>query len=113
MGMEDLKAMRDKLARLEATTGNSGAIPLTPKAKMLDLTDVSAKDPDHHYRFVSVKQAEMAQGRLEEGYSKVPDDEGGRSLGGSLVMMKIPRAKFDERVKRQSELNKQRLSAHK
>ena len=111
MGLAELKAMQEKLDRIEATTGNSGAIPRTPKQMLLDIREIQEKDPDYHYRFVQIGSPEKAQGRIIEGYRMVPEDEGGRVIG-NLALMKIPRAKRDERVARQDAISARRLDEH-
>ena len=106
-----LKEMQDKLKRLEETSGRSGAISRTPKQMMLDARELEQKDPEHHYRFVSSRDPQKVQGRIMEGYAKVPESEGGRDLGG-LILMKIPRRQYESRVANETRITKERLSAH-
>lgn len=106
-----LKEMQAKLRRLEETSGRSGAIPRTPKQMMLDARELEQKDPEHHYRFVSSRDPQKVQGRLMEGYIKVPDAEGGRDLGG-LILMKIPRGRYEARLANDARITRERLNAH-
>lgn len=112
MGAEDLKELKAKLKRQEETEGGSGAIPLTPKQMLLDVSDLSAKDPDHKYRWVASKDPQNIQKRILEGYTQVPESEGGRNLGGSLVLMKTPQRAVEARVARQNRAHESRLVQH-
>lgn len=111
MGLEALKALQEQLANKEAKSGLGGAIARTPKEMLLDASDVEAKDPDHHYRFVNVTDTQKGQRRIVEGYRVVPEAEGGRTLGG-LTLMKIPRKQAEARIARQDELSRRRLDVH-
>jgi hypothetical protein len=113
MSATDLKEMRAALAREEAKTGNSGAIPRTPKQLMLDARDVEAKNPDKYVRWVNVRDPQKAQGRIMDGYEVMTEEAGGRSLGGSLKLMAIPRERHLERIAANKAAHKLRLQAHK
>lgn len=110
-GRAEQRAQMEALNRIEAQTV-PGARSRLPKERMLDATEIAAKDPDHHYRFVNVKDNNKAVSRIEEGYSKVPQEEGGRSLGDELTLMKIPRRKVEERREREVRTNEARMTAH-
>lgn len=113
MSADTLKEMKSKLDRLEATTGNSGAVPRTPKQLLLDRRHLEQSDKDHRYRWVSARDAQKIESRLLEGYVKVPDGEGGANLGGSLVLMKIPRERYLERVRANRQRHAERMGSHK
>ena len=107
------KAILDKLARVEATTGDSGAIPNTPKSMLLDASTLEKQNPNYKYRFVNIKDPNKAQRRLFEGYERVPEAEGGRSLGSEYALFRIPRTSFEARVARELARNKALLTAHR
>lgn len=106
------EALKARLDRLEKTTGNSGAVPLTPKAMML-ASDLPEKHPDKHYRWVNVKDGQKAASRIMEGYERVAEGDGGRSLGGSLALFAIPREQYEARLERQQKLTIKQMDAHK
>lgn len=89
-----------------------GARPRTPRAQMLDASEQEAKDPDHHYRFVNIRDTQKAGSRIEDGYKKVPVEEGGRNLGDEFALMRIPKAKYVERQQEIAAANKVRETAH-
>lgn len=89
-----------------------GARPRTPKAQMLDASELEAKDPDHHYRFVNVRDTQKVALKIEEGYKKVPVEEGGRTLGDEFTLMRIPVARHREIQDHIREQNKIRETAH-
>lgn len=101
-----------KLERQEATTGRSGAIPRMPKQMMLDASDVAAKRPDKHLRWVSLKDENKVPMRKLEGYSVVPEKDGGRAIGSEYVLMEVPREVVEERVARQKAEHERRLNQH-
>lgn len=110
MGIEDLKA---RLDRQEQLTGNSGAIPLTPKGMLLDTSVEQAMDAnkEKRLRWVNVGSAEKAQQRVMEGYERVPDSEGGRRVG-NLALFRTAMANYDRRVQVVNKRTKDRLTAH-
>lgn len=108
----ELKEMSDKLARLEKTSGGSGAVPFTPKQALLDPGDVVTQNPDKRFRWVNVNNAEKAQQRTAQGYERVGHAEGGRQVG-NLALFAIPRQVYEQRVAAIKEMNERRLSAHK
>jgi len=113
MSVSDLKKQKESLARQEKTTGNSGAVPNTPKQMLLDGTDIQEKNPEHHVRWVNIKDPQKAAGRQAEGYERVPMSEGGRQLGDELAAFRIPTQGYEARLARQEKLNEHRLSSHK
>lgn len=104
--------MQASLDRLERTTGSSGAVPLTPKAQLLDAREVESNHKDKRLRWVNVQNAEKAQLRQAQGYERVPVAEGGRQVG-NLALFALPREEFVRREAAVERQNKDRLSAHK
>lgn len=105
------KIVKD-VKRLEEVS-TPGANVLAPKQALLDARDVEAKRPDKRVRWVSLRNPDKMLARKSEGYSIVPESEGGRRLGDDLVLMEIDRKVYDARVARQEKMNKDRLKQHK
>lgn len=115
--------IEESIEKMNNTPGvtQSGALPRTPKQRMLETTKFDKENPQFHHRFVNVKNADKLSDRMLEGYKQVPEpkageaakkDEYGRRIGDELVLMRIPRAKYNERVARQALLTKRRERAH-
>lgn len=100
------------LKRQEATSGRSGAIPRMPKQHMLDASEVQAKKPEKHLRWVSLKDSNKVPTRKHEGYVVVPEKDGGRTLGDEYVLMEIPKERYEQRLAQQREENDRRLNQH-
>jgi hypothetical protein len=105
-----LKEMQAELAREEAKTGSSGAIPRTPKQNLLDARDVEAKHPDHYVRWLNT-DGDKVQSRQADGFEKIPESEGGRQTG-RLALFKQPREQHEKRVRDQKETAERRLTQH-
>lgn len=105
---------KDLLAKLKQQEAREvgGAASRLPKQMMLDASDVAAKHPDKHLRWVSMKDSNKMASRKLEGYVAIPVTEGGRTLGDSLVLMGIPKAAYEQRVARQKQENARRLNQH-
>lgn len=101
-----------KLQRQEQTS-IPGASLLTPKQALLDARDVEKKNPQLRVRWVSLKNPEKLQSRQAEGYTALTAEQGGKRLGDNLVLMGVPREQYEAKVKRQQQLNDQRLRQHK
>lgn len=101
-----------KLESVERTTGSSGAVPLTPKAKLLDAAEAESMHPGKRLRWVNVQNVEKTQLRQSEGYERLPVAEGGRQVG-NLALFALPRQEYDRRVADVARRNNERLSAHK
>jgi hypothetical protein len=112
MGMEELKAQRAQLDRIEELNV-PGLRVRTPRARMLDVSEVQKQHPDKHLRWVSTREEEKPESRKEEGYMRLTAEEGGRSIGKELVLMAIPKEKAQQRVRDQEEQNALLLDAHK
>ena len=103
---------RRALERLEGTF-EGGAVSLTPKERLLDARDVQEQHPDKHVRWLSLRNKEKMDARMEEGYAKLSEEEGGRQLGDSMALFAIPRELHEARVKRQEKMTRDRMGAVK
>lgn len=112
MGMEELKAHREQLGRIEDKEV-PGLRVRTPRAKMLDVSEAQKKHPDKHLRWVSIREEEKAEARKEEGYQRLTSEEGGRQIGKELVLMAIPKEQANARKRDQEQQNALLLDAHK
>lgn len=110
MSVEELKKALD---RRERTSGRSGAVPRSPKQGLLDASDVEAAHPDKRVRWLNLKNPEKVVVRQAEGYTRLPAEEGGRSLGDEMALFAAPREVHEERVAAQTEENRRRESAHR
>jgi hypothetical protein len=108
---ESPKDVLARLDRLERTTGRSGAVPNAPKQQMLDLSDLKAKHPDKHLRWGTLANPEKMQSRLADGYERLSAADGGKQLG-NLVVLALPRAEAERRIKDLEAKHKERLEAH-
>ena len=86
MGMDELKAQREALGRIEEKEV-PGVQIRTPRARLLDAREVQAKHPDKHIRWVSTRDDEKLEARKEDGYTRLTSDEGGRTVGKELVQI--------------------------
>lgn len=111
MGLSELKAMQEGLARTEAQSV-PGALDRTPKEAMLDASDVEAKHPDSKIRWVNIKDPQKAASRQQEGYRRLTSEEGGKQIGDDLVLMGVPRERYNARVNAIQKLNDERMVAH-
>lgn len=111
MGLQELRDIRARADRVEATTV-PGARVLTPKEQMLDATDVAAKHPDLHLRWVNIRDKNKAETRTREGYRRLSSDEGGRHLGDEMALFGLPREVADRKRAELERLNEERLVAH-
>jgi hypothetical protein len=103
-----IEGMQEKLNQVERTTGRSGAIPRTPKQKLLDASDVQAARPNKRVRWVNLKNAEKRTG---DGYERIPVADGGRQAG-DLALFELDRPEYDRRVAEQKARNKELLRSH-
>lgn len=112
MSLADLKAQQKALDEVEARTV-SGAPTLTPKQQMLDASEVEKRHPDKVIRWVNIRDPQKAESRRVEGYVRLSEAEGGRSLGNDLALMAIPRRLHEQKVAAIQKLNDDRLNAHR
>lgn len=107
-----LDALSAALAHMEAQQ-LSGAPNLTPKEILLDLSDLQAKHPDRHFRWVNVKVPGVADRRRLDGYIRLPESDGGRELGGEIAVFVTTKRIHEKRVARNDKATKDRLRAHR
>lgn len=107
-----LDQMSQQLAHIEAQV-LSGAPDLTPKDVLLDLSDLAAKNPHLHYRWVNIRAPGKADSRRTNGYLRLPADEGGREIGGELAIFVTTKRLHEHRVAQIKKLAKERLSMHR
>lgn len=103
----------DVLKKLEVAENKAlpGLRVQTPKQKMLDASDVQKKFPNKRVRWVSSTFSEKMESRKMEGYEVVPEKDGGRRVGG-LVLMFCPIEVHKERVRSIEKMNADRLQLH-
>lgn len=103
------------LQRIEAKT-ESGAMPLTPRQKMLDATKMEKKDPERAYRYISTADPEKLEARLQD-FAPVPESEaaaaGVKAKVGRMMLVRQPMATHQANVVAQKRRNKDRLEQHK
>jgi hypothetical protein len=89
-----------------------GANVLTPKAQMLDASDVQARHPDKALRWVNIRDPQKAASRQLEGYETLSESEGGRRLGDELALMAAPRDQIEAKREAIRRVTAERLTAH-
>ncbi|CAB4165134.1 hypothetical protein UFOVP1537_3 [uncultured Caudovirales phage] len=89
-----------------------GAYDNTPKQTMLNAKDVQEANPDKRVRWLNLRNPDKMSSRLAEGYTRMPKEEGGRSLGDEMALFAIPRSAYDRRVAYQNAENDRRTTAH-
>lgn len=101
---------------LKATEAQTvyGAPTRTPKAAMLDASSTQeAVGPGKVVRWLNLKDPNKVAVRQMEGYVRVPESEGGKTLGDEMATFAISRERRDARVAAQNEENQRRLMSHK
>jgi hypothetical protein len=101
------EAQRKYFEALEARRNGGGNV-LVKKQTLLDTSELSAKNPDIHYRWANTSNREKMEQRVNEGYVTVPEEEGGRRLG-EMVLMAIPREVADARKAEYQRMTRERL----
>lgn len=109
---QNLDLLSETLRHIEAQT-LSGAPTLTPKEVLLDLSDLKAKHPDRHFRWVNIKAPGNADRRRLDGFIRLPESEGGRELGGEVAIFVTTKRIHEHREAEIKKANKQRLNAHR
>lgn len=107
-----LDALSEALRKIEAQT-LSGVAVLTPREVLLDLSDLQAKHPDRHFRWVNIQTPGTADRRRLDGYIRLPESEGGKELGREVAVFVTTKRVFEQREARIKKMNKDRLNAHK
>lgn len=118
--------MRERIHELRAQLAEKerkevpGAMPMTPRADMLDVRAYEDMHPDQHVRFVNVTDPAKVQRRKRMGYVPVTEAEAKEAgiqenvrHGNEDMLMKIPEGKWREEVERIKKLSKERLKAHR
>lgn len=93
----------------ERKTGGPGAFVRTPKQQMLDASDIAAKHPELHLRWVNIRDTNKARSRQLEGYSSEPLGKDAIKLGDELALMAIPRALAEQRRAASKQAAEERL----
>lgn len=106
-----LDKMTEALQHIEAKL-LSGAPDLTPKEVLLDLSELQAKNPHLHYRWVNIRAPGKADARRGNGWLRLPETEGGREIGGELAIFVTTTRLHEHRVEQIKKLAKERLKAH-
>lgn len=110
--MATTKETLEALQREEKKTGGSGAVPNTQKQTLLDLSELKSKHPDKEFRWVHIHNTGKAERRIRDGWSKLPADQGGRTVG-NLAIFSIPRPKVESMRQARQERTARLLTAYK
>jgi hypothetical protein len=108
MGLAELQALRRQEEKEVP-----GLRIRTPRQRILDASEVQAKHPDKHVRWVNIKDPEKAEARKEDGYKRLTSEEGGRQIGDQAALFAIPKEQAEEMRLAHREENEMRLNAHK
>jgi hypothetical protein len=108
MGLAELQALRRQEEKEVP-----GLRIRTPRQRILDASEVQAKHPDKHIRWVNIKDPEKAEARKEDGYKRLTSEEGGRQIGDQAALFAIPKEQAEEMRLAHQEENEMRLNAHK
>lgn len=108
MGIDELKALRR-----QEDKEVPGLKPRTPRQRILDASEVQARHPDKHIRWVNIKDPEKAEARKEDGYTRLTSEEGGRQIGDQAALFSIPKEQAVQKKREIREENESRLNAHK
>lgn len=92
-----------------------GAPNNTPKQQILNQSELAAKllSEGKSLRWVNIKDPNKAISRKAEGYVRLPESEGGVTLGDELALFVIPTQLKEQRLARQEKLQQTRLTAYK
>jgi hypothetical protein len=107
-----LDALTEALRKIEAQT-LSGVAVLTPREVLLDLSDLQAKHPDRHFRWVNIQTPGTADRRRLDGYIRLPESEGGKEMGREVAVFVTTKRIHEQREARVKKMNRERLNAHK
>lgn len=95
-GLAQLRAQLRELRDREAREVGGGNIR-TPRGNLINADAAIEKRPEFHYRFVDTTPGKgKAENAQALGYERVPEEEGGKALGG-LVLFRTPLEKFAAR----------------
>lgn len=108
MGLAELQALRRQEEKEVP-----GLRIRTPRQRILDASEVQARHPDSHVRWVNIKDPEKAEARKEDGYRRLTSEEGGRQIGDQAALFAIPKEQAEQKKRDIKEENELRLNAHK
>lgn len=108
MGKAELEALRRQEEKEV-----SGLQVRTPRARLLDASEVQKKHPDLHLRFVNIKDPEKAEARKEEGYRRLTSEEGGKQIGDQLALFGIPKKQAQAKAHEYRRQDRLKLDAHR
>lgn len=108
MGLAELQALRRQEEKEVP-----GLRIRTPRQRILDASEVQAKHPDLHVRWVNIKDPEKAEARREDGYRRLTSEEGGKQIGDQAALFAIPKEQAELKRREIREENEARLNAHK
>jgi hypothetical protein len=108
MGVADLQALR-RTEEKEVP----GLMVRTPRARLLDASEVQKKHPDLHLRFVNILDPEKVEARREAGWKRLTPDEGGKQIGNSLALFGIPRDVAQAQASEYRRQDRIKLDAHR
>lgn len=93
MRTSDLALMRAQKEELERHERQrvSGAPILAPRTRLLDASYAQEKNPDYHYRWVNITDGSKVSARKADGWTRVPEGEGGAQLGDEMALFRIPK----------------------
>lgn len=112
---EVLEELKSKLERAEAKEV-PGAPQMEPKGQMLDATEYEARHDDKYIRWCNTTNKEKMEQRRLDGFQPVSEEaakEAGVSAQlGEMRLMEQSRERHEARVKRQEQVNADRLKQH-
>lgn len=100
-----LEALKIAEAKLHA-----GAPDRSPREQLLAYGAVVQElMPEYRVRWTSVFDPSMAEKRRQQGYERIPIEEGGKALGSELVLSRIPRKQYEAQVAKDQDLHRRRM----
>lgn len=85
-----------------------GADIRTPRGSILHAEEAISQRPEFHYRFININAPGKADNARAMGYEKVPESEGGKTLG-DLALFRISMERRAQVVASQEHQTKERL----
>lgn len=110
----ELEKLEKELKRQEEIS-IAGAAVLTPKQSLLQVPASSKNHPknkDYHLRWVNMRDPQKAQNRKVMGWERVPESEGGATIGDEYALFRIPKQRREAIVAGFEAENKRRLQQH-
>lgn len=87
--------------------------PIGPKTNLFESTPAIEADKENYHRYINIKSSDNALRRQAQGYTIVPESEGGHRIGDEMALAKTSRANYEARTKAKEKLGRERLDAHK